>query len=81
MHRVIDVVFDEGSAFEVQPAFGPSVLTVLARLGGQPVAVIGNQPSVLAGSVSTDGAEKAARFITVPIRSTFRWSSCRTTPV
>ena len=65
MHRVIDVVFDEGSAFEVQPAFGPSVLTVLARLGGQPVAVIGNQPSVLAGSVSADGAEKAARFITV----------------
>jgi acetyl-CoA carboxylase carboxyltransferase component len=65
MHHVIDAVFDEGSAFEVQPTFGPSVLTVLARLGGHPVAVIANQPLVLAGSVSADGADKAARFITV----------------
>jgi acetyl-CoA carboxylase carboxyltransferase component len=65
MRRVVDLVFDDGSTFEVQPDFGHSVLTYLARLGGHPVAVVANQPLVLAGSVSADGADKAARFIQV----------------
>jgi acetyl-CoA carboxylase carboxyltransferase component len=65
MHTVIDVVFDRSSCFEVQPEFGKSVLCVLARLGGHPVAVVANQPRVLAGSVDVDGADKAAHFITV----------------
>ena len=37
----------------------------LARLGGHPVAVIANQPRVIAGSIDVDGADKAAHFITV----------------
>ena len=45
--------------------FGKSVVCALARLGGHPVAVVANQPRVLAGSVDVDGADKAARFITV----------------
>jgi acetyl-CoA carboxylase carboxyltransferase component len=65
MHHVLDIVFDEGSCFEVQPAFGRSVICSLARLGGHPVAVVANQPMVLAGSIDADGAEKAARFINV----------------
>jgi acetyl-CoA carboxylase carboxyltransferase component len=65
MHDVIDVLFDRGSCFEVQPGFGKTVLCVLARLGGHPVAVVANQPRVMAGSVDVDGADKAARFITV----------------
>jgi acetyl-CoA carboxylase carboxyltransferase component len=65
MRRVIDAVFDADSAFEVQPAFGRPVLTTLARLGGHPVAVIANQPMVMAGSIDAEGAEKAARFIIV----------------
>jgi acetyl-CoA carboxylase carboxyltransferase component len=65
VRRVVEVVFDQGSLFEVQPDFGHSLVTVLARLGGHPVAVVANQPLVLAGSVTADAAEKAARFITV----------------
>ena len=65
MREVVDVLFDAGSAFEVQPTFGTSVLTFLARLGGHAVAVVANQPMVLAGSISADGADKAARFILV----------------
>jgi len=65
MRDVIDVVFDEASLFEVQPEFGRSVVTMLARLGGHPVGVVANQPSVLAGSIDVDGADKAAHFITV----------------
>jgi acetyl-CoA carboxylase carboxyltransferase component len=65
MHRVLDVVFDAGSCFEVQPDFGRPVITALCRLGGHPVAVIANQPMVMAGSIDADGADKAAHFITV----------------
>ena len=65
MHQAIDVVFDDSSVFEVQPAFGRSIVCALARLGGHPVAVVANQPRVLAGSIDVDGADKAAHFITV----------------
>jgi acetyl-CoA carboxylase carboxyltransferase component len=65
MRKVLDVVFDAGSCFEVQPGFGRPVITALCRLGGHPVAVIANQPLVLAGSIDADGADKAAHFISV----------------
>ena len=65
VREVIDVVFDEGSMFEVQPGFGKSVVCSLARMGGHPVAIVANQPSVLAGSIDVDGADKATHFIEV----------------
>lgn len=65
MRKVIELVFDAGSGFEVQPDFGRTVICSLARLGGRPVAVIANQPRVLAGAIDVDGADKAAHFISV----------------
>lgn len=65
MRAVLDVVVDDGSWFEIQPGFGQAIICGLARLGGEPVAVIANQPSVLAGSIDADAADKAAHFITV----------------
>jgi acetyl-CoA carboxylase carboxyltransferase component len=65
MRPVVDVVFDSGSAFEVQPEFGRSIICALCRLGGHPVAVVANQPLVLAGSIDADSADKAAHFVTV----------------
>ncbi len=62
---VIEVVFDAGSFFEVQPGFGSPIICGLCRLGGHPVAVVANQPLELAGSIDADAAEKAAHFITV----------------
>jgi acetyl-CoA carboxylase carboxyltransferase component len=65
MRDVIDAVFDRSPWLEVQPEFGRTVICALAHLGGHPVAVVANQPRVLAGSVDANGADKAARFITV----------------
>lgn len=65
MHKVVDVVFDAGSCFEVQPDFGRPLITALCRLGGHPVAVIANQPKVMAGSITADAADKAAHFVMV----------------
>ncbi|MFW0785810.1 carboxyl transferase domain-containing protein [Gordonia sp. CPCC 206044] len=62
---VLDVVFDRPDWFEVQPEFGPAIICALAHLGGHPVAVVANQPLILAGSIDSDAADKAAHFITV----------------
>ncbi|HZP28940.1 MAG TPA: carboxyl transferase domain-containing protein [Acidimicrobiia bacterium] len=65
MRAVIDVVVDGGDWFEVQPGYGPAVICGLARLGGHAVAIVANQPKVMAGSVDADAADKAAHFISV----------------
>jgi acetyl-CoA carboxylase carboxyltransferase component len=65
MRKVIDVVFDADSCFEVQPEFGKPIICALCNLGGHPVAVVANQPHVMAGSITADAADKAAHFITV----------------
>jgi len=65
MRAVLDVIFDRPHWFEVQPGFGRAIICALAHLGGEPVAVVANQPKVLAGSIDADAADKAAHFITV----------------
>ncbi len=63
MRAVLDVVFDRPDWFEVQPQYGKAVICALAHLGGHPVAIVANQPRVLAGSIDADAADKAAHFI------------------
>jgi acetyl-CoA carboxylase carboxyltransferase component len=65
MRAVLDVIFDRPDWFEVQPMFGRAIICALAHLGGQPVAVVANQPQVLAGAIDADAADKAAHFLTV----------------
>lgn len=64
MVDVITRVVDHDTWFEIQPRFGPSLLTGLARLGGRTVAIIANQPRSHAGAITADAAMKAADFIT-----------------
>jgi acetyl-CoA carboxylase carboxyltransferase component len=65
MSLVLDALFDEGQWFEVQAGFGPAIIVALARLGGEPVAVVANQPRILAGAIDSAAADKAAHFIMV----------------
>jgi acetyl-CoA carboxylase carboxyltransferase component len=65
MRAVLDVVLDRPDWFEVQPTFGRAIICALAHLGGHPVAVVANQPKVMAGSIDADAADKAAHFIMV----------------
>ena len=65
IRAVLDVIFDRPDWFEVQPKFGTAIICALAHLGGHPVAVVANQPQVLAGSIDAAAADKAAHFITV----------------
>jgi propionyl-CoA carboxylase beta chain len=63
MHDVIRRVVDDGDLLEVHRDFGPNLIVGFARLGGHPVAVIGNQPAVLAGVLDINASVKGARFI------------------
>lgn len=65
MRAVLDVVFDNPDWLEVQPRFGKAIICALAHLGGHPVAIVANQPQVLAGSIDSAAADKAAHFIMV----------------
>jgi acetyl-CoA carboxylase carboxyltransferase component len=62
---VVALCADAGSVLEIEARFGPSMLTAFARLGGEPLAVVANQPLVRAGAIDREGAEKAARFLEV----------------
>lgn len=63
--RVVGTLVDRDSWFEIQPRFGRSIMTGLARLEGQAVAIVANQPNHLGGTIDVDAADKAAHFIRV----------------
>jgi len=63
MRKVIDALIDEGSWLEVKKLFAKELLTGFARLDGQAVGVLANQPMQKGGVLFSDSADKAARFI------------------
>ncbi|MCB0996398.1 MAG: hypothetical protein KDB21_14980 [Acidimicrobiales bacterium] len=65
MHRVIEQVVDEGRYVEVHEGYGRAIVCALAHVGGDAVAIVANNPKVLAGSIDSDAADKASHFIQV----------------
>ena len=63
MHAVIERIADDGSFFELQPAWAANILIGFARFGGRSVGVVAQQPAVLAGALDIDASDKAARFV------------------
>ncbi len=63
MSKVLELLLDEGSLFELQPGYGETIITALAFLGGQAVALVANDPSKRGGALDSAAAIKAAEFI------------------
>ena len=63
MHEVINRVFDLGTFFEVQPGYAQNAIVGLARLHGQVVGIVAQQPMVMAGSLDINASDKIARFV------------------
>ena len=63
MHEVITKLVDEGDFFELQPAHAGNIITGFARMDGETVGIVANQPLVLAGCLDIDSSKKAARFV------------------
>ncbi|MDL0421305.1 acyl-CoA carboxylase subunit beta [Caldifermentibacillus hisashii] len=65
MYDLIDCMIDEDSFCEIKKLFAPEIITGLARMDGQPVGIIANQPRVKGGVLFHDSADKAAKFISL----------------
>jgi acetyl-CoA carboxylase carboxyltransferase component len=63
MHTVIDTVVDQGSFLETQSGFARNAIVGFARFDGASVGVVAQEPSVMAGVVDIDAADKIARFV------------------
>jgi propionyl-CoA carboxylase beta chain len=63
MHGVISRIIDGGEFLEIQPGLAPNIIIGFARFGGRSVGIVAQQPSVLAGALDIDAANKAARFV------------------
>jgi propionyl-CoA carboxylase beta chain len=61
--ELITKVVDEADFFEVSPDFAKNIVCGFARMDGQPVGVVANQPLALAGVLDIDASRKAARFV------------------
>jgi acetyl-CoA carboxylase carboxyltransferase component len=65
MRRILELVLDRGSVFEVGPRYGRSLITALARLDGRPVGVLASDPRHYGGGLTADASDKLARFVDV----------------
>ncbi|AST92415.1 acyl-CoA carboxylase subunit beta [Sutcliffiella cohnii] len=63
VRKVIEHVVDEGSFMEVQKDFAKNIVIGLARIKGEVVGLVCNQPKVMAGGLDIDSSDKASRFI------------------
>jgi acetyl-CoA carboxylase carboxyltransferase component len=63
MYELLFRLIDENSFFEIKRLYAPEIITGFARLGGQAIGIIANQPNVKGGVLFVESADKAARFI------------------
>src|SRR5436309_3353944 len=61
--EVVRAIVDDRHFFEVAEHFARNIVTGFARLGGNAVGIVANQPAVLAGVLDINASRKAARFV------------------
>ena len=63
MKKLVTMIVDRDSMFEIQPTFGRSVITCLARMDGKVAGVIANNPLVYGGAMDVKAAKKQTHFM------------------
>jgi len=63
MFELISHLVDDGDFMEYQPYFAKNIVTCFARINGQSVGIVANQPQVMAGCLDINAGDKTARFI------------------
>src|SRR5450432_1492239 len=63
MKELILKVADETDFFEISPDFAKNIITGFARMDGETIGIVANQPQVLAGVLDIDASRKGARFV------------------
>jgi len=63
MKTIIEGLVDADSFFEIHPDFAKNILVGFARINGESVGIVANQPIHLAGCLDISASIKAARFV------------------
>ncbi len=63
IRKIIKLITDEGSWFEVHKSFAKNFITGFARIAGRSVGVLGNNPMAMAGCLDINASDKGARFV------------------
>jgi propionyl-CoA carboxylase beta chain len=63
MKQIVFDVVDDHHFFEISPDFAKNIIVGFARMAGQPVGIVANQPKELAGCLDIDASIKGARFV------------------
>jgi acetyl-CoA carboxylase carboxyltransferase component len=63
MRKVLEAVVDAGSMFLTGDRYGRSLLTMLARIEGEPVGIVASQPMQRAGVLDVQALTKELRFV------------------
>jgi acetyl-CoA carboxylase carboxyltransferase component len=62
MKKIVEIIFDRNSFFEIKPRFGRPAIVGFARLAGNSVGIIANNPNVGGGALSADACRKIVDF-------------------
>jgi acetyl-CoA carboxylase carboxyltransferase component len=60
---IVETLADEGSVTFLRERFAPEMVTALIRIEGRPVGVIANDTMHMAGAITSEAGDKAARFM------------------
>ena len=63
MHEVINHIVDRSSFLELQATFASNAIIGFARLDGESVGIVAQEPSIVAGVIDIDAADKMCRFV------------------
>ncbi|MFA7261564.1 MAG: acyl-CoA carboxylase subunit beta [Caulobacter sp.] len=63
MKELILKIVDEADFFEISSEWAKNIICGFARMDGESVGIVANQPQVLAGVLDIDSSRKAARFV------------------
>ncbi len=61
--EVINMIIDKGSFYEIHEHYAQNIVVGLARLKGNSIGIVANQPKVLAGCLDINSSSKGARFV------------------
>lgn len=63
VRKILNLIYDEGSIFELKSRFGRSVVTALARLDGKTVGIVASNPLYKGGAIDPDSCRKVTSFL------------------
>jgi len=63
VRKILALIYDRDSVFELKPRFGRSIVTALARLNGRSVGIVASNPIYKGGAIDPQSCEKVVSFL------------------